>query len=151
MSQPPTPKNIVLYADDDPDDLQLVSEAFSKYASNVDVVTVHDGTDVLKYLDGLHPNEQTPCLVILDINMPMLNGKDTLARIRRMNRFTDLPVVIFTTSSQPLDASFATQYQAGFITKPLDARQMEMITDQFIEHCTDEIRKNIRREREADS
>jgi hypothetical protein len=51
--------------------------------------------------------------------------------------------VLFTTSSSQIDKDFAIKYNAGFITKPLNMHQMEMITDQFIDHCSDEIRKKI--------
>lgn len=146
MTKSIPPKNIVLYADDDPDDLQLVRDAFTLYSTNVEVVTVRDGTEALAYLKSLGEYDPTPCLVILDINMPRLNGKEALMEVRKMDRFEDTPVVLFTTSSLPLDKTFAERYKAGFITKPIDARQMELITDSFIEHCTEEIRKNIRRQ-----
>lgn len=138
-------KSIVLYADDDPDDLQLVREAFEQFSANVEVVTARDGTEALSYLMGLSPLDPTPCLVVLDINMPRMDGKETLVRMRALERFSDVPVVMFTTSSQPLDRSFAERFSAGFITKPIDVRQMERITGEFIEHCTDEVKRTIRR------
>jgi CheY-like chemotaxis protein len=140
------PKNIVLYADDDPDDLELVQDAFAKYSNNVEVVSFMDGISALSYLQELSSLDPTPCLVILDINMPVLNGKEALVRLRQMERFESVPVVLFTTSSQPNDKSFATRYNAGFVTKPLDVKQMEVITDQFIDHCAEEIRSKIRRQ-----
>jgi CheY-like chemotaxis protein len=140
------PKNLVLYADDDPDDLQLVKEAFSKYASHVEVMTVNDGLEALSFLKSLSQEEPSPCLVILDVNMPRLNGRETLKQLRKMDRYEEVPVILFTTSSLPVDKEFAHKHNAGFISKPLNARQMDLITDQFIEHCTEEIRKQIRRE-----
>ena len=145
MTKNPGQKNIVLYADDDTDDLELVQEAFSLYANNVEVVTASDGSQVVSYLQDLNEEEPSPCLIILDINMSMLNGKETLKKIRELPRFHGVPVVLFTTSSLPMDQSFARQYQAGFVTKPLDVAQMQVITELFIDHCSDEIKKNIRR------
>ncbi len=145
MTKSIQPKNIVLYADDDPDDLMLVIEAFRNYSDRVEIITVNDGVEALSWLKNLSDFDPRPCLVILDVNMPRLNGKETLVQIRSIERFTDLPVVLFTTSSLPPDHAFARRYKAGFITKPIDARQMERITDEFIEHCTDEIKKNIGR------
>lgn len=145
MTKSATPKNIVLYADDDADDLELVRDAFSRYAKNVEIVAVKDGSQAMSYLQNLTEDDPTPCLIVLDINMPMLSGKDVLARLRQLKRFENVPVVLFSTSSQPQDAQFAERYDAGFITKPLDYSQMEYITEQFIDHCTDEIKKNIRR------
>lgn len=138
-------KNIVFYADDDPDDLQLVKEAFEKYAKDVEVITAQDGEEALSILNRLTPLDPLPCLIILDVNMPRLNGKETLKMIRSKEIFKDIPIVLFTTSSLPLDSSFAQYYNAGFITKPLTMRQMDVITDQFISHCADEVRKKLGR------
>jgi CheY-like chemotaxis protein len=146
MTKAIPPKYIVLYADDDPDDVQLVTESFEKYANNVEVVALENGQDVLAYLDQISALDPSPCLIILDINMPMLTGKDVLLRVREMERYNDVPVILFTTSSMPLDKAFAKKYNAGFITKPLTSSQMASITNEFIEHCSDEIKKNIKRE-----
>lgn len=145
MTQSIPPKHIVLYADDDIDDLQLVEDALSRYTDNVEVVTFTDGMQALSYLNQLTPIDPTPCLIILDINMPRLNGKEVLQKLRTLERFEEVPVVLFTTSSQPVDQNFAYRYNAGFLTKPIDIRQMDRIADEFIEHCSDNIRKNIKR------
>jgi CheY-like chemotaxis protein len=139
-------KNFVLYADDDPDDLELVKTAFDVYARNVEVVTAKDGGQALSYLDKLSESDTIPCLIILDVNMPVIDGKQVLVKIREMERFNSVPVVLFTTSSMPADKTFAAIYDAGFITKPLNMQQMERITEQFIGHCSEEVRNNIRRQ-----
>jgi CheY-like chemotaxis protein len=145
MTKSLSPKNVVLYADDDIDDLQLVQEAFTNFTNNVEVVTVTDGTKALNYLDSLDHFDATPCLIILDINMPGINGKEVLLELRSKDKFKDIPVVLFTTSSLPQDKEFARKWQAGFITKPIDVRQMEIIASEFIEHCSDEVKKQIRK------
>lgn len=145
MTKEATPKNIVFYADDDTDDLELVQDAFDNYANNVEVVTALNGLQAYSYLQSLSEDDPSPCLIILDVNMPLLNGKDVLKKVRSIPRFDSIPVVLFTTSSSPLDKEFAKKYNAGFITKPLDVSQMEAIADLFIEHCSDEIKKNIRK------
>lgn len=145
MTKSAAPKNIVLYADDDPDDLELVRDAFARYSNNVEVITVKDGIQALRFLQSLTNSDPVPCLIILDINMPMLNGKEVLKKIRTFPRFQLVPAVLFTTSSLPHDREFAGKYNAGFITKPLDVSQMESITEMFIDNCTDEIKRNIRR------
>jgi CheY-like chemotaxis protein len=145
MTKPSIPKNIVLYADDDSDDLELVQDSFSLYSNNVEVVTVRDGSQVLSYLQTLKEDEPVPCLIILDINMPVINGKEVLKKLRDLPRFETIPVVLFTTSSVHQDKGFAEKYNAGFVTKPIDVTQMELITELFIDHCADEIKKNIRR------
>lgn len=145
MTKYTTPNNIVIYADDDPDDIELVEDAFKQFANNVEVITFRDGSQALSYLRNLTEEEPAPCLVILDINMPVLNGKETLVRLRQVEKFKDVPVVLFTTSSMPADKTFARQYGAGFVTKPLGYEQMEMITKEFINNCTQETQNKIRR------
>jgi len=146
MTNSTTARNVVFYADDDLDDLELVKDAFAQYSKNVEVLTATDGSKALSYLSNLKKYDTLPCLIILDVNMPVINGKETLLRLREIEHFQDVPVVLFTTSSQPMDKSFAKKYNAGFITKPIDVKQMEVIADQFIEHCSEEIRDKIRRQ-----
>lgn len=145
MTKYTAPKNIVVYADDDPDDIELVEEAFRQFANNVEVITFSNGGQVLSYLKNLSEGDPFPCLIILDINMPVLNGKEVLVRLREMEKYDPVPVVLFTTSSMPLDKNFAKHYNAGFITKPLGSEQMKIITQQFIDHCADEIKRKLQR------
>ncbi|WP_165929650.1 response regulator [Pseudocnuella soli] len=140
------PKYVVLYADDDADDLSLVQEAFNRYSDNVELVTATDGLEALSYLNSLGNFDPVPCLVILDINMPRMNGKEALKKIRDLDRFSRIPVVLFSTSSMPHDRDYARQYGAGFITKPLDVRQIEAIAEEFVSHCAEDIKKGIRRQ-----
>ena len=139
------PKYYVFYADDDPDDLQLVQESFAQYAKNVELITARDGTTALNYFHKLQAGDPMPCLIILDINMPGVDGKKLLVKLRLMEKLADVPVVLFTTSTQPIDHLFAKKYNAGFVTKPLNVKQMEAIIDQFIDHCTEDIKKRIRK------
>ena len=101
MTKNPGQKNIVLYADDDTDDLELVQEAFSLYANNVEVVTASDGSQVVSYLQDLNEEEPTPCLIILDINMPGVDGTEILAYLRREPDLIPVPVFVVTSDDQP--------------------------------------------------
>src|SRR5690348_147504 len=103
MTQSLPPKTLVLYADDDPDDIELVSEAFSLYSRNVELLTFRDGVELLSYIQSIDAFQAVPCLFIIDINMPRLNGKETLKRLRRIQEFADVPAVLFTTSTLPSD------------------------------------------------
>lgn len=138
------PSNIVLYADDDPDDLELVKDSFKRVACRVEVITFDNGSATLSYMQQYSREDPLPCLVILDVNMPFVNGKETLKCLRDMERFRSVPVVLFTTSSHLSDREFARQYGAGFITKPVELKPMECIAEQFMEHCTEETRRQLR-------
>jgi len=140
-----TTRHIVLYADDDADDLMLMQLAFDDYAANVEVVTACDGKEALLYLKNLSPADAAPCLIILDVNMPRMNGKEALKAIRSLKRFENTPIVLFTTSSFLPDKTLAEEFTAGFMTKPLEAKEMQVIAAQFVEHCSDEVKKNIQK------
>ncbi|HSU50277.1 MAG TPA: response regulator [Segetibacter sp.] len=146
MTKTMSAKNIVLYADDDADDIQFVMDAFINFSKNVELVTVSDGLEVLTYLQALSADDPAPCLIVLDINMPRMDGKEALIRIRQMERFKKIPSILFTTSSQKRDKDFAAKYNAGFLTKPIDITQMNVIANTFIEHCDERIKENIRKE-----
>ncbi len=145
MQKNTPPKHIILYADDDADDLQFVTEAFSRHLKNIDVVTAVDGAEALDYLQNIEIFGTLPCLIILDVNMPRLNGKEALARIRKAERFKDVPVVLFTTSSSSLDQDFAKLYNAYFRTKPTHQSEIGKIADEFVAYCNEETKKHIRK------
>lgn len=137
-------RNVILYADDDQDDLMLVKDAFNRYSTNIEVVTVENGSEALSYLNNLSEIDPVPCLIILDINMPLLNGKEALKAIRVMERFKHTPVVLFSTSSLYDEKKFAEDYNASFISKPMDMGELEQVADKFIDHCSYEVRKDWR-------
>lgn len=125
-SLPPRP--LVLYAEDDPDDVLLIHHLFNDHPADIELVTVPDG---LKALEFLETSERAPNLIILDVNMPRLNGRDALVRLRAMSRFIHTPVLLFTTSSMELHRAFAKKYGADFMTKPLRDYQLDAILRRF--------------------
>jgi CheY-like chemotaxis protein len=144
VTNPNRKKNIVFYADDDIDDVQLIDEAFSKYYTTIELITATDGIEAILSLNEMVENGVKPCLIILDINMPKLDGRETLIKIKQIEELQSVPVVLFSTSSQPADEMFANKYNAGFITKPSDFTQLEAIINTFIDHCIDDIKEIIR-------
>lgn len=146
MKNNPTTKNIIVYADDDIDDLELLKEGFEAHSNNVLLETFEDGDELLIYLKAQLNHNIKPCLIILDINMPRMNGKETLQWIRKYAELDTVPVIIFTTSSSPLDHDFAKKYNAGFITKPIDMTQLNIIINHFIDHCDSKTQTNIRKQ-----
>ena len=140
-------KALVLYADDDADDRLFVKEAFNEFSSIIELETFEHGEELLRYIKTLDPIQPQPCLIILDVNMPVLDGKQTLRKLRELEECKTVPTVLFTTSTLPSEIAFAKAYDAGFITKPLHAQQIHLIVDQFIEHCTDEMKDELKKHR----
>ena len=137
----------MLYADDDPDDIELIREAFHEFSNVIELVTFESGRELLGYVEELTPLQPIPCLLVIDINMPGLNGKETLSLLRKMEGFGQIPAVLFSTSTLPSDAAFARNFNAGFVTKPLLTNQINQVVDQLIGHCTDEVKQKINRQR----
>lgn len=145
MTQSLPSKSLVLYADDDPDDRTLIQQAFKTYSHTVELKTFEDGVCLLQYINNAPMSEPLPCLIILDINMPRLDGKEVLAELRSKTEFEGIPVILFSTSTLPSEKEFAKSFNAGFITKPLYTEQMYFLVDRMIDHCSDDVKRNIKR------
>ena len=108
-------KRIVLYADDDIDDKMWISEACKTVNESLELHFVENGRQVLQYL---HTNG-LPSLIVLDLNMPDLDGRQTLKAIKNHVEYQHLPVAIVTTSSSRLDREVCIRLGAAlFLTKP---------------------------------
>jgi two-component system response regulator len=108
-------KRIVLYADDDIDDKMWISEACKTVNESLELHFVENGRQVLQYL---HTTDR-PSLIVLDLNMPDLDGRQTLKAIKNHVEYQHLPVAIVTTSSSRLDREVCIRLGAAlFLTKP---------------------------------
>lgn len=131
-------KNTILYAEDDLDDLFIIKQAFQQH-DHIEVIHATDGRVAITLLEAMAIENVLPCLVILDINMPVMNGKEALQAIRGHAVLHRLPVVLFSTSSSAADRVFAESYQAILVTKPAEFSSLETIVSQFIDQCNFEI------------
>ncbi len=147
MTKSLPPKSLVLYADDDADDLELIREAFEEFSNIIELITFNNGIELLHYVKNIQPLQPKPCLIILDINMPALDGKQTLIQLRAIPDFEEVPVMLFSTSTLPSETIFARNYNAGFVTKPLHTKQIHLLVDRLMVHCTDEMKERIKKER----
>lgn len=113
---------VVLIGEDDPADRDLIRRALSN--GPVDFELVSDGAEVIAYIERTQEFDaglQKPDLVIIDMNMPRLNGKQVLQQLRNSNLYPKMPVVIFSSSNRASDIEEC--YDAGcvsYIVKPTD-------------------------------
>lgn len=133
-----TNRHAILYAEDDIDDLFILQQAFARH-DHIQIVHVPDGRRAINQLDEMAAEKELPCLVILDINMPVMNGREALQAIRSHEKLSHLPVVLFSTSSSAADKQFAETNNAILITKPVDFGNLETIVEKFVERCNFEI------------
>lgn len=115
----------VLFVDDDPDDLMLIRQVLEELSLNLSIHEVHNGREALEYLEKAREREQLPSLIVLDINMPVMDGKETLSIIRQIPAYQDIPTVMFTTSNSDLDRLFFRKYKVEMITKPPNYDQLK--------------------------
>jgi two-component system response regulator len=124
------PKKTILLIEDNPDDEALALRAFQKNGITNPVMVARDGLQALDYLfpqsdkDGDNANSRAtplPGVVLLDLKLPRIDGLEVLRRIRADERTALLPVVILTTSNEPLDIQQSYHLGANsFIRKPVD-------------------------------
>jgi CheY-like chemotaxis protein len=92
---------LITLADDDEDDRLFFTDAFDELKINTIVNTVNDGRELLTFLN--HPETVLPNIIFLDLNMPILNGIECLKEIKKNDRFKDIAVAIYSTSSSEQD------------------------------------------------
>jgi CheY-like chemotaxis protein len=93
----------ILVADDDADDRAILQDAMRELDATEVLCFAQNGEEALRLLGNDFNAEYKPALIILDLNMPKLNGTETLRRIKNDDRFNTIPVIIYSTSLNPLE------------------------------------------------
>jgi two-component system, response regulator len=107
---------LVLMADDDEDDCTLAKDAFRESGARGEIESVEDG---IKLMDYLSRSDPLPRLILLDLNMPRKDGRQTLKEIKADPKLQAIPIVILTTSREKEDMADTRAMGAeAFITKP---------------------------------
>lgn len=126
-------------ADDDLDDAELFSEALSTIQPDVTFHHVPDGQAVFKFLDAA---EEKPSIIFLDLNMPEMNGWQCLAKLKNEANLKSIPVIMYSTSSNPREKEIAIQLGAlGFITKPSSFIDLTKILEHIVQSNEPDLRK----------
>ncbi len=117
----------ILIADDDEDDRFLINRAMKECEMRNHLYFLGDGQELVDhlagYLSGTHPgaNPVLPCLILLDLNMPRMDGREALKIVKNHNVLKRIPVVIMSNSKSPEDVEYSYKEGANsFFTKPLD-------------------------------
>jgi CheY-like chemotaxis protein len=129
-------KHLILWADDDPDDMALFRRIVEQVDRHSLVVSAGDGREVLAYLDGMRKEKAFPCLVILDMNMPALGGRETIGLLKEDRDFAAIPLVMFTTSSLQADRRFCDHFEVPLFTKPSSLDALEATIRQLLGLCS---------------
>ena len=126
----------ILFVEDNPGDVELVREALLGF-SRVKLWIASDGLNALRLLEG---NGEKPDLILLDLNMPVMDGRVLLSRIKSNPGLCSIPVIVLTSSKAVQDVRRAYNLHCNcYITKPLDFDGFERAIHRVVEFWADTV------------
>ncbi|MGZ5248126.1 MAG: response regulator [Flavitalea sp.] len=126
---------MVLLAEDDEDDKEFIRLAFEKVAAKQRLHIADNGQEALNFLIPLKEND-LPCLIVLDLNMPVLNGLQTLEALKKIPKFQKIPIVIFSTSDNTEDKSRClSQGAVEYLVKPSSLTDIVKTVGGMLQYC----------------
>ena len=126
----------ILMVDDSENDVTLLRRAFAQEGIKNEVHICKSGAEALEYLSHV---STLPRLMLLDINMPAMNGFEVLRRVKDHPQWRQIITVIFTTSMRPEDKTQADALGAdSFLTKPMDNDDLRMVVRHFLKEWLSE-------------
>lgn len=121
---PRTPSPVrILVVDDDPGDVLMIEEALEDSDVEKVIDVVNDGQEAMEFLrrEGRHTAAQRPDVILLDLNMPRMDGCQVLGEVKRDEDLRTIPIVVLTTSNADTDVVSSYTLQANaYVTKPID-------------------------------
>jgi two-component system, chemotaxis family, response regulator Rcp1 len=120
----------VLLVEDSPGDVRLTREAFRDADGSVNLHVATDGVDAMAFLrqEGVYVHAPRPDLILLDLNLPRMDGRQVLAHIKGDDSLKTIPTVILTTSDADADITNSYQLQANcYLTKPVQLDEFESL------------------------
>ena len=118
----------ILLVEDSPGDVRLTLEAFRDANQAIHLHVATDGVEAMAFLkqDGVHEQAPRPALILLDLNLPGMDGREVLAFIKDDNHLKTIPTVILTTSVAETDISRSYELQANcYLNKPVQLDEFE--------------------------
>ena len=107
---------VVLYAEDDPEDVEVFGEALKEINPSIVFQSVKDGSEVIPFLEN---SVLLPNYIFLDVNMPVVSGRDCIIQLKKSVKYSSIPVVIYTTSNREEDRKDLIRLGAArYIIKP---------------------------------
>ncbi len=120
----------VLLVEDSPGDVRLTQEAFRDANPTIHLHVVSDGVEAMAFLnrEGAYVNAPRPHIILLDLNLPKMNGREVLAHIKEDDNLKTIPTVILTTSTSEIDIVNSYQLHANcYLNKPVQLDAFESL------------------------
>jgi chemotaxis family two-component system response regulator Rcp1 len=121
-------QRVVLLVEDSPGDVRLTREAFRDAAESIDLHVATDGVEAMAFLkrEGVHSRAPRPDFILLDLNLPRMDGREVLGLIKEDDSLKTIPTVILTTSDSEADILKSYQLRANcFLSKPVQLDSFE--------------------------
>ena len=118
----------VLLVEDSLGDVRLTQEAFRDVDSSIPIHVAHDGVEAMAFLnrEGVHNSAPRPDLILLDLNLPRMDGREVLAQIKSSTDLKTIPTIILTTSQDRADIEKSYQLHANcYLIKPVQFDEFE--------------------------
>ena len=124
----------ILIGEDDADDEELLKETFTSVNSSFSIVFINNGQQVLTYLQNL--KDHLPCLILLDYNMPVLNGAEILEALKNDQRYSSIPKIIWSTSTSEAFRKICLDAGANeYIVKPSNISELIELIRYMLSVC----------------
>ncbi|MCX7593916.1 MAG: response regulator [Fischerella sp.] len=130
----------LLIAEDSDEDFELLQLLMQQMQVQNPIYRCTNGDKVLDFLyqEGDYCNSDVaprPAAILLDLNLPGTDGRDVLEQVKKDQKLKEIPIVVFTTSSNPKDIEFCYQKGAnGYLIKPLDSDELEKTVQAFVDY-----------------
>jgi len=125
-------KPIILYAEDDYDDFESVKEALYQLSDHQILLHAKNGAEAVSFIENA---TILPSLLVLDLNMPVMNGKEVLLWLRDKEEYKKIPVMVFTTSSREEDVKLCQKHNCTFFRKPTLYRDLLHVAQTMLQIC----------------
>lgn len=125
----------IFVVDDDKEDQAILGEYFAEVGIAEKVHYFENGEAALNFLKAIRDDEYLPRLIVLDLNMPILNGTQTLLQLKRDPRYRKIPVIVFSTSENENERRKCLNYGAdAYMVKPMSYDEGKKIAEKFAEY-----------------
>lgn len=130
------PSKFILLGEDDADDQEMLKEVFTSVDATFILFFVNNGSEILSALEKLK-DDQMPCLVVLDYNMPGLNGADILLELSRNERYKNIPKIVWSTSGSEKFRKICLDLGAvDYVIKPNNLNDLEKTARYMLSVCS---------------
>ena len=129
------PSKFIILGEDDIDDQEILEEIFSTVDNSLNLQFFNNGRKVISHLENA--NDDLPCLIVLDFNMPELNGAEILKILGKDPRLKQVPKIIWSTSDAPVFKAMCLELGAcDYLVKPSKISALEDMVKHMLSYCT---------------